>query len=303
MQLVKNNILVTGAYGLLGSTLLQALSEKYYCAGLVRRLRRDVSLPGVEYFEGDIASRKAVVGICKSLRPKIIFNAAAYTNVDRSEIERESCWRTNVDGVANLAYAARLTESRVIHVSTDYGFDGRQRRPYKESDPPNPLGFYAKSKLAGENMLIASGADYAIVRTQVLYGYAKSAGPNFVTWLLNELRNGRPVRIVDDQIGQPTLAIELAEALVKIGESDKREIYHVAGSEAISRYDFAVMAAELFDLDSSLIQRIKTADLQQMAPRPLYSVFDLSKFEKDFDMKMSSARAGLERFRASFEAS
>lgn len=302
MQLVKNSILVTGAYGLLGSNMLAQLTRRYHCAGLVRNLRPDVALPGVEYHEGDITVRKRVVELCKMVRPKIIYNTAAYTNVDRSEVDREQCWKTNVDGVANLAHAARLVGARLLHVSSDYVFDGTKQRPYRENDPPNPLGFYAKSKLAGENALIASGADYAIVRTMILYGVSRSARLNFVTWLIEALRQGRPVRIVDDQVGQPTLASELAEALIHIGESAHREVYHVAGSEAISRYDFALQIARLFELDTGLIARIKTADLKQPAPRPRYSVFDTSKFERDFGMKLSNVRDGLKRFRASFEA-
>lgn len=300
MQLLKNRVLVTGAYGLLGSSLLEILPDKYERFGLARVLRTEGNIPDVEYISGDVTDRKRILEISKKIQPNIIFNAAAYTHVDKSETDREACWKTNVDGVANVAHAAKLIDARLVHISTDYVFDGRKKLPYKETDRVNPLGFYAKSKLAGENALIASGADYAIARTMILYGNSVSAGHNFVTWVIDQLRNGKPIRIVDDQIGQPTLASDLAEALLKLAQSDNQGIYHISGAEAMSRYDFTLEIAKKFDLDSSLVQPIKTVELNQEAPRPMHSVFDLSKLETDLGIQMSTVREGLEKFKKKY---
>ncbi|MFQ5630733.1 MAG: dTDP-4-dehydrorhamnose reductase [bacterium] len=300
MKILKHRVLVTGAYGLLGSNLLQTLSEDYERSGMELMLRSDFALPGIEYIEGDLTDRSRIIEICKAFQPNLIFNAAAYTNVDKSETEREVCWNVNVDGVANLAYAAKLIDARVIHVSTDYVFDGTKKTPYKETDRVDPQGFYARSKLAGENALIASGVDYAIARTMILYGYSPGARLNFATWVIEQLQNGKPIRIVDDQIGQPTLASELAEALVKLARSGNQGIYHICGKEAMSRYDFTIEIAKMFGLDVSLIQRIKTAELNQPAPRPMHSVFDLSKLESELDVKMSTVREGLQKLKASY---
>jgi dTDP-4-dehydrorhamnose reductase len=300
MRLLKSRILVTGAYGLLGSNLLKVLPDKYERFGMARELRTGGNVPDVEYIAGDVTDRKRIIAICKKTQPNIIFNAAAYTHVDQSETDREACWKTNVDGVANVAHAAKLIDARLVHVSTDYVFDGRKKSPYKETDRVNPLGFYAKSKLAGENALIASGTDYAIARTMILYGNSASAGLNFVTWVIDRLRHGKPIRIVDDQVGQPTLASELAEALLKLARSGNQGIYHISGTEAMSRYDFTLKIAEMFDLDAGLVQRIKTAALNQPAPRPMHSIFDLSKLESELGIQMSTVREGLQKFKARY---
>mgnify|MGYP002624433812 CR=1 FL=1 len=296
----KNRILVTGAYGLLGSNLAETIADGYERFGMVRTHKPDFDLSGVTYVEGDIVDRKRVLELVKKIQPNIIINAAAYTNVDKSEVDREACWKTNVEGVANLAYAARLIDARLVHVSTDYVFDGKKQTPYKETDRTNPLGFYAKSKLAGENALHAGGGDFAIARTMILYGYSRSAGPNFVTWVIEQLRNKQRIRIVDDQIGQPTLASELAAALLKLAESDCDGIFHISGTEALSRYDFTLEIAKLFDLDTNLIERIKTTALEQPAPRPMHSVFDLTRLETELGVKMSGAADGLEKFKARY---
>lgn len=300
MQLLEAKTLVTGAYGLLGSKLIGLLKNKYAVAGLDMQLMPEHAHPGVDYFEADIADYKQINELIRRLQPKYIFNAAAYTNVDKSETDREACWRANVEGVEYLAKAARGVDARIIHVSTDYVFDGTAG-PYRESDRPNPLGYYGKSKLAGENALIASGADYAIARTMVLYGYANGVRPNFVTWVVDQLRNGEEIRVVDDQFGNPTLADELAEALIVLAESGAQGIYHICGKEIIDRYHFAVKIAEVFGLDASLIERIKTADLGQAALRPLNSGFYIDKAESEIGIHMSDTAGALAKFRRQYE--
>ncbi len=299
MHILKPKVIVTGAHGLLGSKLVRQLREKYDVYGIVREFREPYAVDGVEYIEGDISKYKLLSKLARQLHPKFIFNAAAYTNVDRSESEKEACWRTNVEAVEYLARAARLVDARMIHVSTDYVFDG-QNGPYREDDRPNPLGYYAKSKLAGENVLMVSGANYAIARTMVVYGYAPGVRPNFVTWVIDQLMQGKSIRVVDDQLGNPTLADELAEALMVLAESNIQDVFHISGSEVIDRYHFALAIAEEFDLDGGLIERIKTAGLNQAAPRPLNSGFIIEKAEKALGIRMSDVRTGLRKFKQQY---
>lgn len=299
MQILKPKVVVTGAHGLLGSKLVRLLRKKYDVYGLVREFRPAHAVEGVEYIEGDVSKYQLLSKVARELHPKYFFNAAAYTNVDGCETEKELCWRINVEAVEYLARAARLVDARVIHISTDYVFDGKNG-PYREEDRPNPLGYYAKSKLAGENVLMASGADFAIARTMVLYGYAPGVRPNFVTWVIDRLMRGETIRVVDDQRGNPTLADELAEAVIKLAESQYSEVFHISGREVIDRYAFAVAIAETFGLDKSLIQRVKTAELQQAAPRPLNSGFVIEKAEKLLGVQMSDVRGGLEKFKRQY---
>lgn len=297
MQILKNRVLVTGAYGLLGGKLVEQLRQTHEVVALVRRIDNARGLPDVAYVEGDIADYDGMLALARRLQPRTIFNAAAYTNVDGSEANREACWRTNVEAVAYLAKAAKIARARLIHVSTDYVFDGTAG-PYRESDRPNPLGFYGKSKLAGENELISSGADFAIVRTMVLYGASPTSRPNFATWVLNSLQQEKTIRVVDDQFGNPTLADELAAALIQISRIENLSgIFHVSGREIVNRYQFAVEIARTFGLDSSRIEPVKTAALQQRAPRPLKSGFIIEKAEKEVGIQMSDVRGALQKFK------
>jgi dTDP-4-dehydrorhamnose reductase len=232
----------------------------------------------------------------KDFVPNYIINAAAYTNVDGSEAQREECWQVNATAAGYLAEAARQVDARLIHVSTDYVFDGTSG-PYTEEHRPNPLGFYGRAKLAGENAVMGSGANYAIGRTMVLYGHGLNVRPNFVTWLIKQLQTGNAVRIVTDQFGNPTLASELAVALRTLAESGKNGIFHLSGAEIIDRHSFALKIATVFHLNKKLIIPIRTADLEQQALRPTNSGFDLSKAVKELGVSMSDVVGGLQKFK------
>lgn len=299
MQLLRKKVLITGANGLLGQQLIKVFRHDYEVHALGLQPEPRLSDKNFAYHQGDIADRRKLRDLVQALVPNFIMNAAAFTDVDGSETQRELCWKINVTGVENLVYAAQKVHARLLHVSTDYVFDGKNG-PYREDDRPNPFGFYARSKLAGENVLLNSEANGAIARTMVLYGAGYEIRPNFVTWLIAQLRNGKSVRVVDDQFGNPTLASELARALRILAEagSAKRGVYHLSGSEVIDRYRFAVKIAEVFDLDASLIQPIQTSDLKQAAPRPLRSGFDISKAVSELNISMSDVVGGLQKFKA-----
>lgn len=254
-----------------------------------------VKLRGYDYQPCDITQRKNVQSLIKNLQPHYILNAAAYTNVDASEEDKEVCWRVNAIGPQNLAQAAKSLAAMILHVSTDYVFDGASGN-YSEKSHPNPLGYYGRSKLAGENAVRLSDTDHLIVRTMILYGTGQHLKPNFVTWLINELQAGRQVRIVDDQLGQPTLVDDLAAALRKLVETNQTGVFHVAGSECVSRYDFAIQLADVFDFNKELIGPVTTEELNQKAPRPLNSSFDLAKLH-DLGIRLSGVRDGLQKLK------
>ncbi len=172
-------------------------------------------------------------------QPTKIINAAAYTNVDGAEEDRDLCWLVNVIAMENLVYAARRVHASIYHISTDYVFNG-QNGPYKETATPNPLGFYGQSKLAAEQVLKGSPLNYTIARTMVLYGISENKRPDFVGWLVNKLRNGDSVHIVTDQIGNTTFSDDLARALWELIRTTYHGIVNIAGRDIISRYDFAL---------------------------------------------------------------
>jgi dTDP-4-dehydrorhamnose reductase len=285
-------VLITGCNGLLGQKLVLEFIQDFEVHGLDIHAHCFLEKFNIRYGTVDITNRPEITRFITKLAPDVIVNAAAYTDVDGAETEKELCWKINVTGVENLVVAARKTGAHLIHLSTDYIFDG-ENGPYQEDDPPQPTGYYGKSKLAGENVIKNSPVKWSIIRTMVLYGAGENLRPNFVTWLIRELRAGKSVRIVDDQLGNPTLADDLADGIHEVARQEKTGIYHMSGSEILSRYDFSLMIAEEFGLDPKLIIRIKTSDLSQKAPRPLKSGWILDRAHNELGLTFMTARESL----------
>jgi len=291
-------VLITGSNGLLGQKVVELLSRSTnYNLLLTSKQEQSVfSDETLPYRKLDASDRQEVRKVVDEIEPDIIINTAAMTNVDKCETDRDAAWRANVVTVENLAYSAKLVGARVIHISTDYVFDGKSG-PYDELDRPNPLSYYGRTKLASENILKTNGIPYTIVRTMVLYGIGFGVKMNFALWLLRELSEGRPVRVVDDQFSNPTLADDLAYALMKIVELERTGLYHVAGPDLVSRYAFARALADVFEFDQNMITPAKTSSLKQPAARPLKSGFITLKAETDLGIKMSGLRQGLTALR------
>lgn len=296
MKLLPRRALIVGANGLLGQNLTQVFANDYETLAIAAQTEPRAPITGVAYQCCDVGARADIKKLVKSFIPNYIINAAAFTDVDGSETKREECWRVNATAVGYLAEAAKSVDARLVQVSTDYVFDGTAA-PYNEESRPQPLGYYGKSKLAGENALATSGANYAIGRTMVLYGNGKNIRLNFVTWLLGQLRANQEVRIVNDQFGNPTLASELALALRKLAESKHNGVYHLSGAETISRYEFALQVARVFALNEKLIRPVTTAEFKQAAKRPMNSGFDISKAQRELGVSLSNVVEGLRKFK------
>ena len=297
-------ILITGSNGLLGQKIVELLSRSSsYNLLLTSKQEQSVfeeeTLP---YRQLDATDKQEVRKVVDEIEPDVIIHTAAMTNVDQCEIEREAAWRSNVGSMENLVHAAKLVGARVIHLSTDYVFDGKNG-PYDECARPNPLGYYGRTKLASENVLHTSGILHTIVRTMVLYGVGYGVKLNFILWLLKNLSEGKPIKVVDDQIGNPTLVDDLAYAIIKIMELERTGLYHIAGPDLVSRYDFALAFAQAFNFKPELITPIKTTALKQPAPRPLKSGFITLKAQTDLDLKMSGIRHGLMVFKNQMDVS
>ncbi len=295
MDTTLQRILVVGSNGLLGQKMTEQLlrGTAYHIVLTSVEAAPVRPMESAQYRTLDITSRKDVRELVDDIRPDVIINCAAMTNVDACETDRELAWRLNVQGVEHLAEAAKKHHAAVVHVSSDYVFDGRNG-PYVEDDKPEPLSYYGKSKLASENVLRSSGVRHVIARTMVLYGHAAGVKANFALWLVHSLQSGQTVRIVDDQIGNPTLVDDLAYGLLRAIELGKTGVYHIAGRDIVSRYEFAVRLARVFGLDASLIVPIKTASLNQPAVRPLKSGLITLKAEVELGYKPSSIEHGLE---------
>lgn len=257
-------VVVTGARGQLGVELLQRVPTGIEAIGLDR-----ASL--------DIGNGAAVLASIREIKPAAIINAGAYTAVDRAEGEPDAAHRANADGPRHLAAAAAAVGARLLHVSTDFVFDGRKSSPYLPNDAAAPLGVYGASKLAGEQAVRStSGVDALIVRTGWVYS---AHGQNFVRTMLRVMRERPEVRVVADQIGTPTSTATLADTLwALLGRDAPVGTYHCSDAGAASWYDLACAVRELAQQRSgetlAPVLPIATADYPTPARRPAYSVLD-----------------------------
>ncbi len=287
-------VLVCGSNGLLGQRLAFLFEGESNYEVLHTSHHRSFANEQVllDYTQLDISNRSDVKSLVTSYRPDVILNAAAMTNVDACEREREQAWKMNVTAVENLVESCRRIGARLVHVSTDYVFDGKTGH-YSENDRVNPVNYYGKTKLAGENVIISSEIDYSILRTIVVYGVGINVKNNFALWVINSLNDKKQIRCVDDQISNPTHVHDLATAMKTSVDVEAKGIFHVPGAEIVSRYDFAMKAAEIFGYDRSLITRIKTAELAQLAQRPLNTSFNFDKAKKVLKYNPMSVAQGL----------
>lgn len=286
----QERIMIIGANSKTAEAVQRVLSiETDYELLLVSRTPLTTT---ADVVEGDITDRKKLKELCMKFRPTVIVNTAAVTDVDGCENQKQEAWTINVKGVENLVQMCRLFDSRLIHFSTDYVFDGT-KGPYTEEDKPEPLGYYGKTKLASENICKTGNIPYSIIRTNVLYGSATSRHTDFVRWALLKLATNETLHIVNDQYSNPTFIDDLGHAVELLIKRKRYGIYHISGADWVNRWEFAKKIATVFGFTNSTILPIKTEELQQTAPRPLYGGLVTLKAETDLRMKMTSIESGL----------
>jgi dTDP-4-dehydrorhamnose reductase len=302
---MRVRVLVTGSNGLLGTTVLERLLRADGAAEPLAASRGESTnryLGAFPFWRLDVTDQAAVERVLDEARPNAVVHTAAMTDVDDAERRRDEAWAINADGTANVARACAARGVHLVYLSTEYVFDGEDG-PYAEDAPTNPLGWYARTKRAGELAVAAAGGSWTVARSTVLYGYAPHLRPNFVLWLLRQLRAGEVVPVVHDQVGSPTLADNLAEMVLALAASRARGVYNTVGATILSRYDFARLAAETFELDPDLVAPISTASLAQPAPRPLRAGLKMDRFRAAFpDVPILSAGEGLARLRDQLRA-
>lgn len=291
-EIIKTRIFIVGANGMLGQQLVESFSGDNNIELLTCSQEPKPFFENAEYVCCDLTRRENLKNVIFEFYPDFIINAAAFTNVDLSEIDRETAWKVNVKGVEYLAESCRVLDAHLIHISSDYIFDGL-KGPYTEKDIPNPLGYYGRTKLASENALKISGAVHTIIRTNVLYGMALNSRPDFVRWVISQLRNKKDIKIVTDQYNNPTFTDDLVQAIRKIIEFKKQGIYNIGGKDFLSRYDFALIISDYFSLNNNLIIPVLTDELKQTARRPLRSGLITLKAETELGYEPRSIRDSL----------
>ena len=270
-------ILITGAFGQLGHALQSVLSRKsnyeLICTG--RKIKK-----GQEGIPLDIRNQVALKEIINTTAPDLLINLAAMTNVDACELNPKLAGEINVAGLQHICDSFK---GKIIHLSTDYVFDGTSG-PYKEDDPLNPISIYGKTKLASEHILLEKDIKNLVIRGNVLYDYSPHTSASFLNWVVSSLKDNQEIKVVEDQFNNPTWTRSMSDIIELSIENDLEGIIHWGDSVHISRYEFAKLIAKKFSLNDSLIKPVLTSELNQPARRPLQSGLSTEKLVNMLDI-------------------
>ena len=223
----------------------------------------------------DLKDGKSIANLVHKLAPEAIVHTAAYTDVDGCELNKDLAWCVNAEATKHIAIVSADVGAHLVYVSTDYVFDG-EKGLYSEEDEPNPISYYSYTKLKGEQFVKERAENWCIARVSVIYGWGGSK-LNFATWLIENLKQGKEVKILVDQYVSPTLNVNLAQMLLEIAERKLSSILHTAGATRVSRYEFALKLAEVFDLNANLIKPAKMNEILWKAKRPRDSSLNVGK--------------------------
>ena len=282
---MADRIVVTGCRGMLGQAIVNLLSLTSTEHDVVPLSRANL----------DITDDKQVMKVLGKIKPEVVINCAAYTDVDGAEDEKHVALAVNARGVRNLALAATKHPAFICHFSTDYIFDGKKKEPYREWEEHWPLNYYGMSKQGGEEMLASLWDGYLLIRTSWLYG---PGGKNFVDTVRKKLEAGETLRVVDDQFGAPTYVGDLAATAIALVDLRARGKYHYTNEveSGVSWYEVAREIASILGYDPEQIVPIKTAEIEQKAERPAHSVLGLQKIKELLPSMMRSWKEALRSY-------
>ena len=288
-KIKMKTVLVTGAYGQLGEACRKYLKNNF-----------NLIMSGISPVDNgvklDITSQDSVKKVLSELSPDVILNLAALTDVDECELDPESAHNINVNGVKNLCSDF---SGHFIQISSDYVFDG-ESGPYSEKDKTNPVSVYGKTKLDADNWLVENYPSSTIIRTNVVYSYTRRTQASFLKWVVNSLENKKRIKVVNDQWNNPTWTESLAEVTYKMIENELFDLYHYGDRDILNRFEFSLLIAKVFNLDSSLILPVSTDQLNQHAPRPKKSGLVTNKIESKLGIIPKSVETCLEQIRKQF---
>ena len=299
----QKKILIIGATGKVGEAIFSLLNltgeHDLILATSSATEAKDFYPEGIIH-EVDYSQKKALRSLIYDTAPDIIINAAAMTNVDECEENRQEAWNINTEFTENLVKACKINDYHLITFSTDYIFDGKNG-PYDETTHPNPINYYGKTKLAAENIIVSSQIKYTIIRTNVVYGYSSFDKHDYINWVADNLSMNNDLSIIESQWCNPTFVDDIARAVEKIIKKERYGIYNVAGADWLNRYEIAQKVAEVFNYDLSLISPMDPGELKQKAPRPEKGGLITLKAETDLNLKFSSLNSGISSLKFKLE--
>lgn len=292
-------IVITGSNGLLGQSLLKLLlkeKNKYEVFGFSKGENRS-GRTDFSYVSIDITNEENLKNTLYKIQPDAIINTAAMTQVDDCEIHKEACDVLNIEVVKWLKEASEIIHCHLIHLSTDFIFDG-EKGYYKETDDPNPLSYYGMSKVKSEEILLQSTIDFTIIRTILVYGKVfDMSRTNIVLWVKEMLENGKEITIVNDQFRMPTFVDDLALSCKLAVDKKATGIFHISSTKLMSVFEIVKEIAKVFELDSKLIKPTSSNILNQKAKRPPKTGFEVAKAKSVLGIKLQTFPEDLQRFK------
>ena len=287
------SILITGANGLLGQKLVVLLREKGEDFLATGRGASRIPLEGIRYQSMDITNAAETLKVITAEKPEVVIHTAAMTNVDQCETDKEGCWLQNVTAVENIVKACEASGAFLLHLSTDFIFDGEDG-PYDEEAKANPVSYYGDSKLAAEKAVMAGKIDWAMARTVLVYGIAfDMSRSNIILWVKKSLEEGKTINVVNDQWRTPTLAEDLAMGCYLIAKKKAKGIFNISGKDFMNPYQMAIATADYFGLDKSLINETDGSKFSQPAKRPPKTGFVLDKAKEVLGYNPHSFEEGI----------
>lgn len=275
-------ILITGSNGLLGQKLVAhytsaASQQKYHLVATSRGENRIKKQQNFTFHTLDVSSLEEVMDTFAQFQPDAVIHTAALTQVDECETQREACWLQNVKAVENLVKACEKHHTFLLHLSTDFIFDG-EAGPYGEEAQPKPISYYGESKLAAEKIVQQAQCPWAIARTVLVFGISEAMSrSNIILWVKKSLEEGKTIQVVNDQWRTPTLAEDLAQGCALIVEKESKGVFNISGEEMLTPYEMAIQTADYFGLDKSLIVETDASKFSQTAKRPPKTGFIITK--------------------------
>jgi len=288
-------VLFTGATGLLGKYFFADTPPGYEVIGTYRS---NLKAKKKFFLRLDITSKRKTALLIKGVKPDIVVHAASIGSVDYCELHKKEANEVNVKGTINVVEACRLAGAKLIFISSNAVYDG-ENPPYSEDSPRKPLDEYGRTKVKGENIVSTSGLSYNIVRLMTMYGWPPpDARGNPVSWMIDEILNKRKINVVDDIYNNHLYAGSASVALWAVIERGKQnETYNVSGKDCITRFELAKKVADVFNLDPSLINPVKSDFFKNIAPRPKNTCFNTSKIESKFKIQPHDIVSGLKEMK------
>jgi dTDP-4-dehydrorhamnose reductase len=287
---MSRKVLIIGGSGLVGTTLISYALSDYDLHATVNK--NEIKSDNVNVIQVDLLeNRQKIIDLISNLRPDIVVNTAAHASVDLCETDHRIADLLHVDVLKDIAKISKKTGSKLIHLSTDFVFEGNQEGKYTENDIPKPVNYYGKTKMLGENVVLSESEKNVVLRPAVIYGWHKKS--RFTNWIIESLQAGKVVDPHVDQYNTPTLVDDLCKAILKVIELDVSGLYNSTGKTCLSRYEFAQALADGFGLNKNLIKPVTSQEKKQLAPRPFRTCLNSYKLEKKIRFDFSDIKSGV----------